>query len=595
MSWSNRDIRRLLSLILDPVKLEAEPLALALRHAVSASNGFAAINAIIERSLSGNTAVEKLMRESVTLCDIVGEKTHTAARRLGLSARQFFRYRAAAMSAIANEVNRVLRFDQEPTDYRMRLAEMLARFDSQAARSTYLHSGGQSRGRAAYEILCLTLRSGLNVTDELLDRCDGRWRLMALAAMGRRHITLGEPLAAEPWRSSARAELAKSRRPENAAAAFELTTMDRLEAIRRCDMPAARQAARRLSWLGRNDSSLRGMSLVIELEQACDDGKFELARSILSELKAHNSFAPDFRTMARTEHARAVLAFMHGDFEEAHALALTAKVALTESEPGFALCAVAYAGRAAVQLQREWEPGSILCGLYPNVWITGQVLAVLGRHLLAQDLTGAAACVDRAVQIATTQQAPGALAFANASLALVYDLLGDHERAQTARVSAWENGISLGRQTFLFDMFSHPTTIERDFGPFALDAQFRAAISRRIESRLHKSPGAARTTLIPFIEKLAMLALQRNKRQTDGRESATKIDSADFAPLLGAGASARHLSGAARSVLKGLAGDLAICAAIDRRDRVVAAFGAILDDLRNACLDESPRAYEAAS
>jgi hypothetical protein len=592
MSWSNRDIRRLLSLIRYPGKLEAAPLGLALRHATGKDSNIAAISAIIDRSLSGKSAVETLMRECITQCDVFGEKTLTTARKFGLSARQFFRYRADAVAAIANEVNRVLQLDQEPTDYRLRLAEMLARFDSKAARSTYLRSVGVSNGRAAYELLCLTLRSGLHVSDALLNRCDGQWRLMALAAMGRRHITLGEPLAAERWRNSARAELTKSRRPENVAAAFEVTNMDRLEAIRCCDMFAARQAARRLSWLGRNDLTLRGMALVTELEQACDDGKLDLAHSVVAELKVHNSVAPDFRTMARTEHARAVLAFMHGDFEEAYALALTARTALTEIEPGFALCAVAYAGRAAVQLRRGWEPGSILCGLYPNVWITGQVLAVHGRYLLPHDLERAADCIERARQIATDQDARGALAFANASLAMVADQLGDHDRAQQARVDAWESALTLGRQTFLLDMFSHPTMIERELGSFAVDARLRAAVSRRIEARLNNLPGAPHPNLTPFIEALALRALQRSTRSADGD---APLDAADFAPVLAAGDNARGLSSVTRTVLKGLANDFAICAAISQRSRIVGSISAIIDEFKRAYVDQSQRTYGAAS
>jgi hypothetical protein len=595
MSWSNRDIRRLLSLIRHPVRLEAAPLGLALRHATGASSNLAAITAIIDRSLGGTSAVEKLMRECVTQCDVFGEKTLTVARKFGLSSRQFFRYRADAIAAIAQEANRALQIDQEPTDYRLRLAEMLARFDSKAARSTYLHSGGESIGRAAYELLCLTLRSGLAVSDELLNRCDNQWRLMALAAMGRRHITLGEPVASERWRNSARAELAKSRRPENVAAAFELTNMDRLEAIRRCDMPAARQAARRLSWLGRNDLTLHGMSLVVELEQACDDGKLDLAHSIVSELKAHNSIAPDFRTMARTEHARSVLAFMHGDFEEAYALALTSKVALTETEPGFALCAVAYAGRSAVQLRRDWEPGAILCGLYPNVWITGQVLAVHGRYLLSHDQNRATDCVERALQIAADQDARGALAFANASLALIADERGDHERAQRARVEAWESALTLGRQTFLVDMFSHPSMIERDLGSFIIDARFRAAISRRIEHRLSKAVGASHPNVAPFIDKLVLHALQRDKRVGDGAHAVTPLNVADFKPLLANGDNARGLSSVARTVLKGLANDLSVCVAVAQRTRIVGLFAAAIDEFRGASLDQSRRAYGAAS
>jgi hypothetical protein len=137
--------------------------------------------------------------------------------------------------------------------------------------------------------------------------------------------------------------------------------------------------------------------------------------------------------------------------------------------------------------------------------------------------------------------------------------------------------------------------IERDLGSFVLDIGFKAAISRRIESRLCKLPGAARPTLAPLIENLTWRALQRSVRQVDGRNSGQTANAPDFAPLLRAGDNARDLASATRAVLKGIAKDLAQCASIDQRGPVVAAFEAVLDDLRNAHLDESRRAYGAAS
>jgi hypothetical protein len=141
-------------------------------------------------------------------------------------------------------------------------------------------------------------------------------------------------------------------------------------------------------------------------------------------------------------------------------------------------------------------------------------------------------------------------------------------------------------------MFSHPTMIERDLGAFAVDARFRAAIARRIEFRLNKLPGAPHSTLIPFIEQLVLRALQRSVPRGDGD---APLNFADFRALLADGENARGLSSVARTVLKGLTNDLAICAGVAQRSRVVGAFDAIVNEFRNAYRGESRRAYGTAS
>jgi len=175
---------------------------------------------------------------------------------------------------------------------------------------------------------------------------------------------------------------------------------------------------------------------------------------------------------------------------------------------------------------------------------------------------------------------------------MVADQLGDHDRAQQARVDAWESALTLGRQTFLLDMFSHPTMIERELGSFAVDARLRAAVSRRIEARLNNLPGAPHPNLTPFIEALALRALQRSTRSADGD---APLDAADFAPVLAAGDNARGLSSVTRTVLKGLANDFAICAAISQRSRIVGSISAIIDEFKRAYVDQSQRTYGAAS
>ena len=585
----------MLSLLRRPDRLDADPLAIVLRESLGAPSSLVAIQTIVHHALDGTSPLEVLKRESVMRCDFGDEKAPAVARRLGFSIRQFYRHRAAAVAAVAHEVNRVLDAQLEPANYQLALAEMIARFDSRAALTTHLHSIARPTGQAAYELVCLNLRSNQPIPADLLSRCDGHWRLLALAALGRRCITVGEPKEAAPWRGTLRAALAKSRRPENVHAAFELANIERLEAVRVSDMPAARKAAHRMTWLGKRDVTLRGMALVVELEQACDDSRLDLADSIVTELKAHNAVEPNFRIMARTEHARGVLSFMRDDFEEAYAFSSTAAAALKETEPGFALCAHANAGRAAALLRRAWHSPLDLCRRFPNVWITGHIAAVQSRHLLADEPDRARFWAEKAIGIAKSQEAFGALAYGNASLALVADRLGDYRRSQSARVHAWESALQLGRQTYLHDMFSHPEMMERDIGSFALDALYRKAIARRVEAHIQGYPIANNVRHAQLLERLCVLAIERAGQSDVDLAANQGPEIEDLMPLFGSRSDTREIATAVRAVLKAVAKEIAICARVDQRHKIPTAFAGILDDLRRFSTFGSRRAYETAS
>lgn len=199
------ELRRLLRLLRRPTKLEKEPLAISLRDAMNASSALDALIAIIRKALPGSSEVNELMRSAIIAQDFDGEKSRRVAASLGLSLRSYFRYRLAAVDLIAMAVEREL---QEPQDTNERkLASLVNQYNARTAFDFYARAGDEPRGRVAYEMLRLAIGAGRPITRQMVEQCDGPWRVLAMAALGERHVAGGRPKIARRWQRKLREAL----------------------------------------------------------------------------------------------------------------------------------------------------------------------------------------------------------------------------------------------------------------------------------------------------------------------------------------------------------------------------------------------------
>jgi hypothetical protein len=103
--WSRGSVRRLLRGLRRPAQLERDEIATELRRALRTASGREAVLLLVERALRHE---HRYCAEIVRRCDVEGETTMVVATTLHLSPRQFFRYRAHAVEAIAVEMDAVL-------------------------------------------------------------------------------------------------------------------------------------------------------------------------------------------------------------------------------------------------------------------------------------------------------------------------------------------------------------------------------------------------------------------------------------------------------------------------------------------------------
>jgi tetratricopeptide (TPR) repeat protein len=101
VEWGHRRIRQLLRKLAAPGDVGADELAQSLKRVSGAASAREAVLSVAARALAGYPEVYATIVRRV---DVEGESAKSVAHQLHLSERTFFRYRGAAITAIANEI-----------------------------------------------------------------------------------------------------------------------------------------------------------------------------------------------------------------------------------------------------------------------------------------------------------------------------------------------------------------------------------------------------------------------------------------------------------------------------------------------------------
>lgn len=469
MRWTNLEVRKILRLLRKPRALELERLAVLLREALGAQDEAAALRTIIDAAFDSSNPIDRLRHELVGRCDIEGQSTRQTARALNVSMRQFFRHRADAIEVIARSIEKALRRPPDSQSHLLRLARMVETIDPKAALDIYRRAAGAGDRSTAYNIVRTAVWAGLDVTQELIDACEGPWRLLALCAVARRLVSYGENERAIAIRDTIRAALRDASGPGYDVAAFELALLDRCEACRVDDMTRSGALLQSLRILAGHDESLLALVLISEADQALIEGDLAAAAIALDDVELLDVHRRDLNIMARTALGKAMLSHVRGFHEEAFALANGAAPVIAALEGGFALRASGIAGRAALLCGGGWDPPTALFDKYPKVWTRALTEAVAARHLLAKDHLASMSAAESALALAMHHESPMLASYAQVSLAAALDIFGHEEEAQRLRLTAWKTALRVGDQFALYDVFVHPFARTHEIGCMRLD------------------------------------------------------------------------------------------------------------------------------
>jgi len=468
----------MLAVVNKPFKLDKLALALQLKEALRAESCRAAVCQVVDQVFSTKTPLNVSLHATIVQCDIEGCKATSVAAQLGVSLRTLFRWRSIAVMAIASAIDQLLDTADSASNFTYTMARMIAPLESATAVRLLEREAPNLGGRAAYDAVTTAVRNGSPVSDALLAQCTGQWRVLAELEIARSNLVRGDPAAYETLRTGLSRAIASTTDASAHRLGFELAYIDRLNALRFCDVDATADATTRMSRNTGNDPTLLALAMVSEVEQACDEGDLARAETTLRKLQLLCSRLRDFRITARTSHVYAILQMLRGRYSDAIELAHAALAALRQVEPEFAACSAGNAGRAALFIGQPWQRPLELCERFPQSYVTGYVDAVWARHLVFSDPELALTVIDRSLDIVARQEARGVLVYARATKALVLDRLGRATEARRLRMLAWEQGVTVRRLFYLYDLFAHPAIVERDYGPFDY-REFRSALRRR--------------------------------------------------------------------------------------------------------------------
>jgi tetratricopeptide (TPR) repeat protein len=286
MEWGHRRVRQLLRKLRTPGEIHRDELAMALQRLTGAPSARAAVLTVAERALRSYPPIYWTV---VRRADVEGEATQTIAEEIHLSDRSFFRYRSAAISAIAAEIDTVTR-SASATSVPPSDIDALALY----ARGRYLwkHRTGAS------------LRRAMRYFERALE-CDPRFA-RAYAGIADVHLLMGEYLIRDPAEAfaDARAAVATALTLDAALPEVHATLAD-LAMFERCDPQRAKASFDVALAIDPNYTTAHQFAAWLSIFQEDPDGALRHLRGALerepNSLELHTSLAKAYHLLGQPE------------------------------------------------------------------------------------------------------------------------------------------------------------------------------------------------------------------------------------------------------------------------------------------------------
>lgn len=580
MSWSNQEMRRLLACLDRPRELARSNLGVRLQRATGIASVREAVLWLLNKTFEDPTPQNRLLHAIIHKSDFEGKKGSHVASSLNISTRTFFRLRADAIAALAWAAEQLEKGPEPRSNFKYEVSRMISPVKPETAADLLEREAGRVGARAAYEAVCSSARNGHDVPLSVLEKCTGHWRLLAELEIARTKLNDGDPERYQARRPAIVDALRTLTEPARTRVEFELAYVDRLNSLRRCDVVASADATSRMLKTAGADLRLQALACVCQAEQACDEGDLQAADDLVKELQNMCLRLDDFRVYARTAHVSSILNLLEGNYAEACDLCEVTIAALGHLEPEFAACAAALEGRADLFLNRAWDRPHDLCDRFPQSYVTAMLDLVWARHVATADPKRALVVAERAAAAAMSQNARGTLAYANGTLAIVYEFLGRHEEARRQRLLSWEQGVQLQRPFYLYDLLVHPKLPQRAIGTFAADEAVLVMFTRRLIVLLGICDTRADQVNWAMAVMQQCLNHALDRREGERPAPLPRDRAAEFVqPLRGAAPLQREVL---MRCLRQLAVETAYCLLPAQRDKFVARFKAAASDLFDA-------------
>ncbi len=507
--WGEREVRRLLRGLRRPHTLAMEPLARFLCDAYAIESPYDATLRFITDTFVNGGLVGKRLFELIQTCDVQANETLVAAAsEMGVSPRQFFRYRREAIVALAAHANRLGRPDEAVKNPMEELARLLGETDPAAASQVYEIAAPEA-GHVTMERVEVLLNAGEFFGNDVLDRFYGTERLRVLIKIARSCYIFGNPRAGETLLEAVRAGMADAIVENREVLDFDLLYTRYIRALHRGDTSECMRLACDARERAKGDEMRTIAAILIEGESAVRAGDLPLAEQTLTAIEAMVLRRTQLRLVTVAICLRAAIAFMRNDLARAYGYIHSAQLALHE-RPLDAMTINALIGRVSLAMGTAWRAPRVLLeiaeppirALVPAsgagfVGLDGSTRRLFPRlYLKVVDLraglaAGELGLIDEIVETIAQVRLAGYRALEACALGVLarwHALAGDPDEAQATAIKAWTIVTDLGDFYAAHDLFTGAGGTRREFGAIDLNDEFLAAFYQSLERRF---PSAA--------------------------------------------------------------------------------------------------------
>ncbi|HZT11532.1 MAG TPA: hypothetical protein VFA29_01885 [Candidatus Baltobacteraceae bacterium] len=508
MECAETDLRRLLRLLHRPYALDAEPLARALCDLYGLRRSYDAVIRLVKDTLIARGVIGKRLYDLIELADIRGKTQMETAQIMGLSIRQFYRYRREAVKALTQYV-RALPCGSPKASPAQEITRILSQIDPIAA--VELSRALRYPERTAVWTIQALIDSGQFIDESAIAQAEPADRVIILLSLARFCFDYGAPGLGKRIFEAVNDFVQNTQLQFNTAVGFHVLLCRYTRARFDADVHTCDQIANELCAMSRRDSLLFATAVLVQTEAEIRLGDLERAELTMEE--AFRAILPlrDLRFLGALVYYRAAIDFLRGDLERAQSSSTAALFAFRRRPRDRAICE-ALDGRIRFAASSSWSCAPVHEPAYPaggfdvrlpdGAYVRFQAgeqtcFARMSReiaYLRSLSATGAGppyAALENFIERAASAGYVALEAAAHAVYANVFERAGDARNAQRAYVRAWSMSALIGDDLTGRDLFIFESAPMRDLGPVVLDEAFLQAFDVTIDSVRSRSGEAA--------------------------------------------------------------------------------------------------------
>jgi hypothetical protein len=422
---------------------------------------------------------------------------------MGLSLRQFFRYRSRAIALLTEQIKQVLG-DVDAAFYPLpTLAGLVAETSPDTAIAIYDLMEGSHDEEQLVKRMASQIDRGGEIPDAWVNECPEPWKTLCMVLQARCLELNGEAQVSTERIAAVQKRVAAGH-PLKQRIAIEINSIDVLRAKHRHDAQEIHRLGGVLRRAAGDDRERLARALLIEAEGCVRLGMIAQAQEIMRHIHRVARTNRDVRSMALLTLLSANIALINGDLSVADELATGAFFALQEQRPDAALCQMTI-GRARLPLGKKWTMLPDFVMRPEGAWDRLGLEIIEARYFLRDaKFDSAAQIAARVFERSMRSHFCGLAAHAAATIAACAGLRGDDREEQRRYQQAWRLVAKTGDRLVGCDVFTMPVVRPKDLGPLVMNDTFARAITAHV---LERSSIERKRGVIAALNRLWMTAI----------------------------------------------------------------------------------------